>query len=171
MRRISIQPLPRYIQVLDALMVPVMFVLRDFRFDSLQETHAWHNQAIDATLLDPTLTAAPFETDANTLQRHCGFLSHAPIVGGWKKFTVLAISSKDTPFRIGWVLTDARTGRSIQAVVQRLLTVDPQIRMLSGAAKIKTQFFALNRNGEQVELRAIGHGQLNDGKYLSVRLF
>lgn len=168
--RIRIQPLPAYTKLLDKLMVPIMFVLRGFQLDSLQETHAWHPQAIDAGLVDRSLGVVAEGTDATRYHRNALFLFHAPIFGGWRNFSVYEVGPADVPFRIGWARMLTTTGEVTEAKVQRLLIHDRRVRMLDGPPTYRILFFALNERGEQVRLRKVGSGQVGDRTFAHIRL-
>lgn len=171
---LSIEPLPKYTRVFDILMVPIMFVLRGFKLDSLQETHAWHVKHLnlnDIKRIDLKLAAMHKGTDATIYHGRYSFLFHAPIFGGWKSYVVFEVDASDTPFHIGWIVRNAETHDFVEAGMQRLPINATRIRMLAGPPSYQTYFFAVNQSGEQIPLRKVGQGRLGDGNYLDVRLF
>ena len=170
MGKITVSPLPWYTHVYDILMVPVMFALRGFRTDSLQETHVWHIQLVGPKDIDRKLTIAGASADNSRYDGHFSFLFHAPIFGGWKNYSVYEVDQQYTPFHIGWIGSNMRTGTT-ECAVQRLPIFDTRIRMLDGTPSMQTSFFAVGSTGKQIPLRCVGHGRLGDGQYLSVRLF
>src|SRR6185437_16199634 len=110
MSTIAVQPLPWHIHTYDILMLPVMFVLRGFMVDSLQATHLWHVQPVDLQVIDQALVIAGENTDHSLFDGHFSFLFHAPVFGGWKDFSVYEADEVSTPFHIGWISKNLRTG-------------------------------------------------------------
>ena len=149
-----------------------MFVLRGLRFDSLQETHVWHVHRIDPKDVDLKLAVLSKGTDKSRFTpSNASFLFHAPIFGGWKNFGVYEVDSKDTPFHIGWAGINTKTGKLEGTAVHLLPIYDNKIRMLDGPQGSRTHFFAFDTMGNQIPLRKIGSGRLDDGTYLNVRIF
>ena len=148
-----------------------MFVLRGFKFDSLQETHPWHAYQINPKDVDFRLAVATHGTDTTWYRGRSAFLFHAPILGGWKQFSVYEVDRANVPFHIGWVMYEGRSGKLIEAAIHKLPIRDTHIRTLDGPPSFHGHFFAVDTNGRQVPLRVTGRGRLGDGKYLSVRLF
>ena len=172
MKRFAVPRMTFPLLLADKLMVPVMIVLRGFRLDSLQETHAWHPyRHIDPKDIDLRMAVAARGTDGTVYKGRYSFLFHAPIFGGWKRYSVYEVAQADVPFHIGWIVDDAHTGKHIETAIQRLPIQDTCIRMLDGPPNYQGYFFAVNAEGLQVPLRVIGHGTLGDGKYRAVRLF
>ena len=168
---IKIVPLAQAFRLADKLMVPIMFILRGLRFDSLQETHPWHVQPIDPQQIENDLTITIDGTDPSNFKPGHSFMFHAPLFGGWSNFTVFEIDKKYGPFHIGWLAYDSQTGKLKQAAVHRLPINNNQIRMLDGPASQRTSFFAVDADGKQIPLTRIASGRLNDGTFTKVRLF
>ena len=170
MKTITVLPLPWYTRVYDILMLPVMFVLRGCVLDSLQATHVWHVQPIDPGDIDQKLAVRGENGDRSRFDGRFSFLFHAPILGGWKKFSVYEVDEASAPFHIGWINKNLRTG-AVESAIHKLPITKTRIRMLDGTPSFQTSFFAVDSAGKQIPLRCVGHGKLGDGQYLSIRLF
>ena len=172
MKKLLIPKVRWYKRLADVLMLPIMVVLRGFRLDSLQGTHAWNvYKGFDATDIDPALCVVRTGTDKTIFAGRYSFLFHAPVFGGWRNFSVYEVKKGDAPFFIGWIVRGTGKDEVIDVGVQELPLRDDQVRMLDGPPAYTTSFFALNQAGEQIALRAVGHGRIGDGTYLDTRLF
>jgi hypothetical protein len=154
-------------------MVPIMYVLRGFSMDSLQETHPWHPYRIDYKKVDLKLAV---ENHGNAKSRY-GFdnkklpFFHAPIFGGWRNFSVYQVDESNAPFYIGWIVYRSSDNQLLDAAVQRLAIFQNQIRMLDGSTYSWGYFFALNKEGTQIPLKKVASGKIGDKTYSTVRLF
>jgi hypothetical protein len=160
-------------RVADKFMVPIMFALRGFRTDSLQETHTWHPYRISVDKLDFKLAVESHGKDKSKFKfgSLTLFLFHAPILGGWRDFSVYEVDQTSTPFHIGWVVYRSSDNKLLNASVQRLPIQANRIRMLDGPTTSWGYFFAVNSKGEQISLKKIGQGRVGDGAYTDIRLF
>lgn len=158
--------------IYDKLMVPVMFILRGFRADSLQETHVWHPYEIDARKIDLGMAVKNQGHDPSRFkQGKAKFLFHAPVFGGWKEFSVYAVDETETPFYVGWIVYSALDNELIAAHVHRLPINTDRIRLLDGNSITWGYFFAIDSKGNQIPLKKVGSGKIGDGTYKEVRIF
>ena len=156
----------------DKLMLPIMFVLRGFRTDSLQETHVWHPYSVDAKKIDLTIAVENHGKDKSRFaQGGTEFMFHAPIFGGWRDFSVYEVDEAHVPFHIGWILYGSSDNKLKASQVHRLPIKSNQIRLLDGNSKTWGYFFALNSEGIQIPLRKVGSGKIGDGTFKNVKLF
>lgn len=166
-------PVPKtspFLRFVDYLMVPVMFLLGGFKTDSLQETHPWHiwKGFSEADVqLDQGVTVVG--SDSNTFSRRYGFLFHAPVIGGWKNYTVLSPIHDSGIFHIGWL--GYKSEKLIGFGMSRLPIKNGAIRVLDGPPGYKTIFIAVDENGRQITLKKVGSGKLGDNKFKEARLF
>ena len=160
-------PFPKPLLMADSIMRPIMFTLGGFKSDSIQETHPWHVQNIDPELIDPELSTTIKGNSQEKLTTHKLFLFHVPALNGWKHYTLLE-SEKDE-FHIGWI--SRVQGKLAQAAVHRLRIENGQIRMLNGPKDSETELFAVDTNGKQINVAAVGSGVLGDNQFPNIRLF
>lgn len=160
-------PMPKTFQVADTLMRPIMYTLGGFKPDSIQETHPWHVQNIDPTLVDPELSTVMKGNSEEKLNSHQLFLFHVPALNGWKHYTLL--ESAEDEFHIGWI-SRAR-GKLAQAAIHRLRIDDGHIRMLNGPGDSEAELFAVDTKGKQIGIKTAGDGVLGDNQFPGVRLF
>lgn len=165
-RLILPKPLTKPLILADSFMRPVMYGLGGFRPDSIQETHPWHVQDIDPALIDPELSVTVTGSPLETMKAHYGFLFHMPIIGGWKQYTLF--EAAEQRFHIGWA--SRVRNKLAQAAIHRLPLFDGHVRMLNGPEGSETEFFAVNPDGEQIELAATGSGVLGDNQFPDTRL-
>ena len=165
----SISP---YYQVADCLMTPVMYVLGDFKADSLQHTHPWHIQVVDPKLINLDLATPAAQGDDNShFDKSDSFLFHAPIFGGWKKYSIYeAPTSNNEPFYIGFTQKNL-DGTYQKSSIIKLPIYDGRIRMLNGPSKYTTIFFAVNKDGQQLPIKKIGKGTLGSGADTEIPLY
>lgn len=172
MKIADVPPMKRRERLYDKLMVPVMFVLRGFRTDSLQETHTWHSYDIEAKKIDLKLAVKNRGKDHSRFtQDKQQFLFHAPVIGGWRNFSVYEVDAAQVPFHIGWMIYRASDNKLMAAQLHRLPINNNRIRMLDGNDKSWGYFFAVNAKGEQVLLKKVGSGRIGDGTFTDIRLF
>jgi len=164
-RLLEPKPLSRPLKAVDTLLQPVMYTLGGFKSDSIQETHPWHIQEIDPELVNPELSVVIKGSAEERMNSHKLFLFHAPILGGWRHYTLLEAEEE---FHIGWV---ARVrGKLAQAAVHRLRIDNSQVRMLNGPEGSETEYFAVSPNGTQSNLDMAGAGILGDHQFPDIRL-
>ena len=157
-------------RVIDILMIPLMYVLGGFKSDSLQETHPWHSwRDFSENDIDIKESVVTFGTDEKTFSKHFLFLFHAPLFGGWKNYTVYAPTNGTPIFHIGWIVHENTILKEIG--ISTLPIKNGAIRMLDGPPTYKVNFFAIDKNGNQVALHKVGSGRLGDYKYRGIRLF
>jgi hypothetical protein len=165
-RQLKPTSIPMPFQVTDTLMRPLMHTLGGFKPDSLQETHPWHVQEIDHELIDPELTVTIKGSASESMKSHNVFLFHAPILGGWRNYTLFETAQAE--FHIGWV--GKVRGKLAQAAINRLLIFDGKVRMLNGPEGSETDFFAVDPDGIQIGIQSIGGGKLGDNQFPGTRL-
>lgn len=159
---------PSALRAIDMCMIPVMFLLSGCKKDAIQETHPWHcyrgfkPEQIDA---NKTVTVSGEES----LTRHFLFLFHAPILGGWKKYCVLAPASNTQAFYVGWIVQNDQ-GELVDHGINKLPIFDSEVRLLKGPINHSTQFFAVDADGNQVSLQKVDDGELGDGRHSGSRL-
>lgn len=173
MDRIEIPPIRRRERVADTMMIPIMFVLRGFRTDSLQESHRWHPQSIEQDEIDPKLAVENHGNDSSrfSFEHRGSFLFHAPIFGGWKDFGVYEVDKSNSPFYVGWIVFRSSDNKFLNAAIHRLPIFDNQIRLLDGNKDSWGYFFALDKDGVQVPLKKVGAGRIGDKSFTQVRIF
>ncbi len=159
------------LQFADSALTPIMFILGGFKSDSVQQTHAWHSfRDFDLKDVDLDQAVPHAGTDNRSFKRHFLFLFHAPIFGGWKNYIVLAPKQPIDTFFIGWIIYDKSTNKLLEKGIHKL-PIKNRIRMLSGPPNYKGYFFAVDKNGNQIEIKQAGSGILGDHKYPGTRLF
>lgn len=86
---------------------------------------------------------------------------HAPILGGWREYVVLAPTEPYAFWRIGWK-------HAAGGGVTRLF-LHGHVRMLIGPEDVS--FFGLNEHGDQLPLAQIGVGRIGrGGRFIKVPL-
>lgn len=164
MSKIVIKKLSVLERFLDMIMLPIMMVLGKFKVDSIQETHPWHVQEIDLNLVDLNMVIKMLPKDKSIYKKRNLFLFHAPLFGGWTRYTVFEVDyNNSTPFFIGWV-----DHKKSKAFINRLPIFDRKIRLLNGTELFKISVFAVSSGGTQIPVSRIGEGKLgtNVDKYI-----
>ncbi|HBO64354.1 TPA: hypothetical protein DD425_00130 [Candidatus Saccharibacteria bacterium] len=146
-----------------------MFVLGGCRRDAIQETHPWHLWKGFSEKDIDTYKSVKHSGGDEALKRHFGFLFHAPIFGGWKNYIALRPRNYSGTYRIGWVIY--KKNRLQEASIHKLVLNSSPIRLLSGSELFSGYFFAINEEGEQIDLEIVGSGRLGDGQFPQSRLF
>lgn len=144
----------------NALMVPLMYLLSGTFRERPQHTHPWtcqrlsweqeaHIQEINATKYDAVKAIA----------RHYwwDFRFHIPAWKGWRKYVVLD-SMFGGKWYVGWRPQVCSNEES--AEVSRIPQVGP-VRVLLGPRDI--MFFGIDAMGVQVPIHKIGDGEIGDG--------
>jgi hypothetical protein len=160
------EPLRNSSKLADSLMQPLMHTLGGFKSDSLQETHPWHIQKIDPSLINSELSTKVKGSSEEKMNSHNIFLFHAPVFGGWKHYTLLEAAEEE--FHIGWIAKVR--GELSQAAIHRLKISTGQVRMLDGPKDSETEYFAVNPDGIQIDLKISGKGILGDNQFPDTRL-
>jgi hypothetical protein len=173
MNIVNVPNLTFYEKLADKLMKPIMFVLRGYKTDSLQETHKWHVYNIDPKRIDLSLAVENHGKDKSkySIENKASFLFHAPILGGFRDFSVYEVNQRDAPFYVGWIVYRSSDNELLKAQVQKLPIKSSQIRLLDGTSKSWGYFFALNKDGNQIIIKKIGAGSIGDKSYTNVKLF
>lgn len=149
----------------DYLMLPVMYLLQGNVREVPQQTHFWNNKKYHAknlTFLSSEMIVT-VKNDEDATQRYLGIIPifHMPIIGGWKKFVVLAPRTQQDIWYIGWVAGD------VIGISQ--IKLDDKVRVLRGPSIV--QFFGINEHGQQIAIDLISEGKIGDaGKYSQVPL-
>ena len=167
-----IKKAPIILRLLDYLMLPLMFALGGFKFDSIQETHPWHIQKVNPNKIDLRLATQFYKgNDSSRFLKRNLFLFHAPLLGGWKNYSVFEVcQSSKLPFYIGWIGHNDKD-RKDRAYIQRLPIHNSKIRLLNGTSFYTNAFFAFDTKGKQVILKRISEGKLGTNKDTKIRLF
>jgi hypothetical protein len=171
---VEIIKVPLLFRLLDRMLWPVMFVLGGCKFDSIQETHRWHGQPIDAGEIDERLSVFVEGNDRSPVRTNALYpfpTFHAPILGGWRNYTVLQIQAVAPYWHVGWIHRRYPFNGRPRSHAQRLPIFTGEIRVLTQAIGFQTQYFALDSSGRQIPLKVVGEGVLGDGKFPHVRLF
>lgn len=165
-----IKPLNKIVRVIDYAMIPLMFILGGFKRDAIQETHPWHSwKKFDRNKINQKLAVIHDGTDRMTFHRRFLFLFHVPVLGGWKKYSVLSATNHKGTFYIGWVVFD--NDRLAYQGIHRLPIKNRAVRLLDGPPNFHGYYFAIDSTGTPIPLEKIGSGVLGDRKYPGVRLF
>jgi hypothetical protein len=149
----------------DLLMLPLMYILQGNVREVPQRTHRWNNQKLSASALRHLKADAMVHTtaDRTALRRWWGPLPifHMPILGGWKRFIVIAPKVPQDVWYIGWVVGDTAGLSNIK--------LRGSVRLLHGPST--ADFFGVNEHGEQIEVVSIGDGMIGKaGQYRKVPL-
>ena len=170
----KVKRLSRFTNVADQVMRPVMFALGGFKQDSIQETHFWHNQAIDRSEIDESLTVLIHGDDNHArIRTNRVFpipMFHIPILGGWRNYVVLRVGGDVPYWHIGWMHRTCAPGSRLLATVQRLRITDRDVKVLTQSVGFVTEFFAFAPSGEQLPVSVVDRGKLGDMKHPMVRL-
>jgi hypothetical protein len=171
---IKVKELPISASIADHTMWPLMFVLGGWRRDSVHETHCWHNQVIDKSEINSSLSVVVTGDDDRTGVKTNHVLPlplfHIPILGGWRNYVVLQVQSDARYWHVGWIHRACTPGSRLLATVQRLRIVDRKVKVLTQAVGFVTEFFALDPVGGQLPLSVVDNGILGDMKYPSIKL-
>jgi hypothetical protein len=151
-----------------------MFILGGCKVDSIQETHRWHGQHIDASDIEETLSVFVEGNDNAPVKTNALYpfpIFHAPVLGGWRNYTVLQVQSAEPYWHVGWIHRRYPLNSRPRSHVQRLRIFTREIRVLTQAIGFQTEYFALDPSGRQIPLRIVGQGVLGDRRFPQVRLF
>jgi hypothetical protein len=175
MSMLKVDEVSQPLAIADSVMRPLMLMLGGFKRDSIQETHFWHNQPINQSQLDSSLSlviAGDDEGATVTTNRVFPFpMFHIPILGGWRNYAVLEVKSGVPYWHVGWFHRACTPGSRLLATVQRLRITERQVRVLTQAVGFVTEYFAVGPAGEQLRLIEADRGVLGDMRYPSIRLF
>jgi len=167
MGKIIVKKISAFEHILDIIMRPIMIFLGKFKADSIQETHVWHSQEINPNLIDIGATVKMPSNDDSIYKKYCLFLFHAPLLGGWTKYTVFEIGPKNKPpFFIGWI-----DHKKSKAFVNRLPIYGRRIRFLNCTNLFDISAFAISSDGTQIPINKIKEGKLGTGIDKDIRLF
>jgi hypothetical protein len=158
--RIFVQSLNRF-----ALFLDTLFTLIGWFAPS--KNHPWNRQILrkdQADGLDRRMMVQRKGVKAIKRRWWWSILFHIPLLGGWKKYVVLATKQGfNTKWHVGWKASDL--GGEV-AVSQ--LTLDGPVRMLIGPDDVS--FFGVDIAGVQVPIIQISEGRLGDGNPKGVPL-
>jgi len=158
------------IRLADMVMLPVMVLVGGFNRDKIQSTHRWHIwKHLSFEDIDQSKVCRLKGSDTSSIQGRYGFLSHIPILGGWKNYTVFNPSALSGPFRIGWALYE--NSELQEVAIHKLPITKGAVRMLDGPPRYSGFFFAIDEKGNQIALKKVGQGTLGDMQHTHVRLF
>ena len=162
-------PYPFWKKVLDALFLPVMYIISGTFTESPQQTHAWnfvpipqaHLSALEGVAL---YTPAPIHGARQWLFGWIP-LFHIPIFGGWKKYHVLC-PVKNKGENIGvWHIAYKTEERAKYS----LFPLTTPVRILIGPGSVF--FFGITSDGKKVSVEKIGEGTIGDnGTYKKLPL-
>jgi hypothetical protein len=157
MARIVIPRLGRLAKVVDALFVPLMYLVSGTISEQPQRTHYWNIMKLtpsDVVKLDKSLMVC--RDGSIAVSGRQWILFHIPILAGWRNYVVLQPEIAGE-WRIGWITDDAQD--------VSLFSLLGPIRLLVGPAK--TCFFGLDRDGQQIKVKEIGSGRIGQGGQFS----
>lgn len=157
---------PKYLRILDKLMMPLMFVLWWFKSDAVQETHSWHCQIIDWTHIDTELCVEVINDSKSWVKWVWGGLNHMPIFWWWRDYIVLEVIHNSSQWFVGWKSKDWRFCQ-----LHKLPINWKFIKMLKGSNWKSIYFFWIDEKGNQIPIKLIDSWRLWDKKYLGLRLF
>lgn len=171
MNNIKVKELSGAERFFDKLMFPVMLILGKLRKDSVQETHAWHIQKIDSNWVNTKMSLKMPLDDTSVHQGRNLFLFHAPIFGGWSRYSVYEVAlDVKLPFHVGWIKRDKKSSK-VESCVNRLPIFERKIRLLNGTPRFDVIMFAVSSEGVQVPIKKVDKGKLGDNKDADIRLF
>lgn len=173
MNSMEIPPLNPALRALDVALKPIMMLLAGAISESPQETHFWHTIEIDPDLIDSSISC---RIRGNDSSRHGNQilpfpLFHAPIFGGWKRYSILQVMNACDTWHIGWKIIESSKIDRKRCCLHRLPIRDKTIKMLTMPIGTDTLFFATNKHGMQIPVKEVAHGTLGDGKHPTIRLF
>lgn len=145
-------------------MRPLMLLLGRLDANSVQETHPWHVERIDPSLVAEDGTVV-VNGKKEAVSGRFGPLFH--MFGGWRHYVAL---QAEPPFHIGWLFSKNNLDKPSQSAINRLQIDSDTVRMLSGPQGTETRFFAVSPSGKQVPLRKVGQGVLGDDQFPDTRL-
>lgn len=166
------RPLSRWAQLGDVALWPIMYLAcggraTGFRTGDIQNTHPWHCQRVDATVLDADQLLRVMAPTTKSMRRIRPFF-HLPLLGGWHQYVVV---QADAPrYHIGWAIPTVDGERYRMAQLNRL-PLDGPVKMLRAGDAPWVDLFAVDEPGRQRPLKCIGEGRLGDGAYPEYPLF
>lgn len=155
--KIEIKPLNLWERLADFLMTLVMHIIHIISGafgEKPQQTHKWNNRKLlpsetkelDLALM-ATVNGAPCK-----IKKQGGIWFHLPFAGGWKHYVVIAPTTPQTEWYVGWHNEEV-------SGVSRIRLSTP-VRLLRGPREIS--FFGISAEGEQIEVEEIGRGTIGD---------
>lgn len=145
----------------DYLMMPVMYLLQGNFREVPQRTHRWNNIHLQyvniADLHADKVVIVPGVPYAQRRWFGPIPLFHMPIFGGWKKFIVLEPVNQTDEWYIGWVAFDALGLSKIPLSDAARLGIGPR----------QAQFYGLDSQGNQLDLRLVGEGYIGKAGHFS----
>lgn len=156
-QKIYVEPLSQAAQLLNALMVPCMYVLSGTFKEAPQRTHVWNHQTVcgrDIRYLSRNFMAHCKEDPHARGSHVLGFpLFHTPLFGGWREYAVLAPLDLDEEWHLGWC-TWERAGVS-------QLVMRGAARALIGPSPVS--FFAVSHETlKQIPVQEMARGRVGD---------
>ncbi|MEK7567807.1 MAG: hypothetical protein AAB513_02715 [Patescibacteria group bacterium] len=159
MKEIHIEPLSQVACFCDELFEPLMRLGSLAWDEEPQRTHRYNNHHLnpaDSVYLNQSMMVRG-NGDPKTRRLPIA-LAHMPIFGGWKKYAVLEPVDKNTgEWYVGW------TGKGFFGISR--IPINGRVRLLEGPGPVL--WFGTNAQGEQVQIRQIGNGQIGDGGQFS----
>jgi hypothetical protein len=142
-------------EILDLILVPLMYLVSGTIFESPQRTHGWNSTRLKlmyVSWLDQSLGVHCLGDRSASNRWLLGVipLFHIPILGGWRNYIALKPESYTGDWHVVWAGSDV-FGMS-------LLKIRGTIRMLRGPHD--TDFFGVNVHGEQIKLVVAGYGTI-----------
>ncbi|HZJ41442.1 MAG TPA: hypothetical protein VFD51_00245 [Patescibacteria group bacterium] len=149
-------------QLVDLLMLPIMYLISGTFREKPQRTHAWNIQDLssqESQLLSEE-KILKCKGLPKQLTRHYVFLFHVPILDGWKNFVVIEPLNYTGFWHVGWKQKDAQIS---------ILPIIGPVRMLIGPGY--ANFFGVTSDGIQIPIHKIGEGRTGDnGSFSKVLL-
>ena len=167
----KVATVPVYYRILDYLLAPIMWMLSGFVSDKPQESHVWHMQNFNCSLVSDTKGILILGDDTLKFTHSTFILTHTPILGGWKKYVIFETGDFKKFWHIGWKVYYNNRKKQPLCQIQKLNIYAKRAKLLVGKNDSKKIFFGVNETGEIIPLKIVGKGTLGDKKFPDVRLF
>jgi hypothetical protein len=150
-------PYPLWKKILDAVLLPVMYLVSGTLSERPQQSHTWNFVSIP-TEHQSRITQAELYTPTpvqSTQKWLFGFfpIFHIPLLGGWKHYHVLRPKTYDGVWHIAYTAGDIRE--------YSLIPLTTPVRMLIGPDSVS--FFGIDEAGNYIPVEKIGEGRIGDG--------
>ncbi len=159
----------------DQAMMPIMKLLWSYKEDSIQETHHRHAKSFHKEISESKLLSIIWEDKTSIKSSLAHGLHHIPSIWGRKKYIV--IENIDYDKESSWYIwRKTSTITQINKLPIRNYNSQSQlkenlIRLLIGPEWNKVQFFAINKQGDFLNIKEYDRWCLGDMKYPNIRLF
>lgn len=139
-----------------------------FRTGDIQNSHPWHCQRVGEEALRTLDRDLMLRIDApkEKAMRRIPPFFHLPALGGWRDYVVIEAGAPE--FFIGWAIPEATndTDNPIYKIAQlNKLPLMTPVKMLRSGDAPWVDMFAVNSDGDQLELSIVDEGKLGDNKH------